>query len=243
MREFTFKESDKEGAETLDSVSSAPLFNKWMFETIQPFCKGRILEIGSGTGNISSFFLDQGRDLVLSDIRKEYCDKLIEKFPAHKENIFLIDLANPEFTEAYPQFLEKFDTVFALNVVEHIKEDGQALANCKKLLKPGGRVVILVPAFEMLYNSLDHELCHYRRYTKGSLKSLLIKQDFEVQKTFYFNVMGIAGWLFSGKIMKEKTLSKGKMSLYNKLMPFNRLLDKLTFNQIGLSVISIGIKK
>ena len=53
MSEFSFKEIDEEGMETLKAISEANKFNEWMYERIAPDCSGKILEIGSGIGNIS----------------------------------------------------------------------------------------------------------------------------------------------------------------------------------------------
>ena len=59
------KEIDLEGLETLSVIEKANKFNKWMYETIKPYSKGRILEIGCGIGNISEFFINDNFDIVL----------------------------------------------------------------------------------------------------------------------------------------------------------------------------------
>jgi len=51
---FDYKEIDKEGAQTLEIISQARRFNRWMYESIQPYCSGKILEVGSGIGTISA---------------------------------------------------------------------------------------------------------------------------------------------------------------------------------------------
>ena len=241
MSDFHFKEIDKEGWETLDVISSADKFNNWMYTTIKPFCTGKILEIGSGIGNISQFFVASGADITLSDIRPNYCEVLKKKFPSVKD-IIQLDLTHPDFDNHYSSYLGKFDSLFALNVIEHIYDHEQALRNCHKLLKPGGRVVILVPAYQKLYNAFDKELEHFRRYTKSLLNKLFIDSKFRVLKSQYFNFMGIPGWYVSGKLQMNKTIPKGQMSLYNKLVPLFRLVDKILFSSVGLSVISVGVK-
>ena len=55
---FKFEDIDISGMATLEAINSADKFNKWMYDTIQPFCAGNILEIGSGIGNISKFFIN-----------------------------------------------------------------------------------------------------------------------------------------------------------------------------------------
>ena len=83
---FEFKEVYAEGQETLQAMSSADGFNKWMYDTIKPFCKGKIMEAGSGMGNISQFFLLNDSQIMLSDIRENYCSILAQKFSHHKKN-------------------------------------------------------------------------------------------------------------------------------------------------------------
>ena len=142
----------------------------------------------------------------------------------------------------YGDLLEKFDGLFALNVVEHIKDDTLAIANCKKLLRPGGRMLILVPAYQTLYNTFDEALEHYRRYNKKSLKKLFSDNQLQITHSQYFNFAGILGWFLSGNILRKKVIPTGQMKLYNSLVPLFKIADKMLFNQVGLSVIVEGVK-
>lgn len=233
------KTIDMEGMMTLNVIEKADRFNEWMYRTIGAHCHGRILEIGSGIGNISQFFVRDGRDIVLSDLRENYIEILKQKFT----NLALrIDLAHPEFETEYAGLIGTFDSVFALNVVEHIEDDTLAIANCRRLLKDGGTLVILVPAFQALYNTFDVELEHFRRYTKKTLRAVIERNAFSVKKLFYFNLIGIAGWYFSGNILKKKTIPEGQMGLFNLLVPIFKLADAVTFKTIGLSVICVSVK-
>lgn len=244
MKEFEFREEDKEGLSTLETIARADKFNKWMFDTIYPFCKGKILEIGSGIGNISQFFLNEHASVTLSDIRENYCNHLKLRFSdaTTLEDVLLINLSDAEFEKKYRHYEKTFDTVFALNVVEHIKDDVLALKNCKFLLKDGGTLLILVPAFQSLYCSFDQELGHYRRYTRKTLRRIYEENQLQTEYSRYFNAMGILGWIFSGKILKKKTIPEGQMGMYNKLVPFFKIIDKIFLQVFGLSVILVGKK-
>lgn len=233
------KEIDQEGLEILSVIEKADRFNQWMYQTIAPHCKGRILEIGSGIGNISSFFIRDNKEIVLSDLRDNYCDILKRKF---KNPVLKIDLAHPDFETVYASLVGTFDTVFALNVVEHIEDDTLAIANCKKLLKDGGVLIILVPAYQSLYNGFDVELEHFRRYTQKTLYALIKKNNFNIKKLFSFNLIGILGWYVSGTLLKKKSIPEGQMGLFNMLVPIFKLVDFLTFRKIGLSVICVATK-
>ena len=241
---FNYKEIDPQGHETLDVIAGAVHFNRWLYKTIAPYCKGKVLEIGSGPGNISHFFMEDGYSIFLSDIRDIYCNILKEKFSGNTNLLGIenMDLIDKNFENRYAEHIGSFDTVFALNVVEHIADDALAICNAKKLLAAGGRLIILVPAYQWLYNRFDEELYHYKRYSKKRLCSLFQANDIAVKHSFYFNAFGILGWFVSGKLMKKKTIPKSQMNFYNKIIPRAKLIDKILFQQIGLSVIVVGEK-
>ncbi|CAA6824762.1 MAG: Methyltransferase type 12 [uncultured Aureispira sp.] len=244
MKEIEFKEVDQVGGDTLDVISSADKFNRWTYETIRPFCKGNILEIGSGVGNISQFFLQEKASILLSDIRQGYCDELKQKFEAYPnlKGVALIDLVDPAFDEKFQYLFASFDSIFSLNVVEHIYDDSLAIKNAKKLLKKEGHLVILVPSYQSLYNGLDKDLDHYRRYNKKTLTVLFEQNELNIIKKQYFNFMGIFAWIISGKLQKNETIPGGQMRLYNAFVPVFKWIDRLVFRLAGLSTIVVGKK-
>jgi 2-polyprenyl-3-methyl-5-hydroxy-6-metoxy-1,4-benzoquinol methylase len=244
-KQFEYKEIDYEGHLTLDVISEADNFNRWIYDTIKPYCKGNVLEIGSGVGNISRFFVDDEKKIFLSDIRSAYCDMLRRKF-SQKSNVLgveNIDLVNKKFDSLYAGQLGRFDTVFALNVIEHIEDDNLAIINCKKFLAKGGNLVVLVPAYQWLYNHFDRGLYHYRRYVKKQMCDLFQANDLTVKRSFYFNALGIAGWFVSAKFTNKPYIPKSQMIFYNRIIPFAKLLDNVVLSKIGLSVIVVGEKK
>ncbi|MFH2096306.1 MAG: class I SAM-dependent methyltransferase, partial [Bacteroidota bacterium] len=136
---------DQYGAETLDAISVASRFNRWMYKTIKPFSKNDIIEIGSGIGNISQFFVTDGSNIRLSDINEAYLSFLRDKYgkQANVLEILNIDISHSDFTVRYTSLLEKSDTVFSLNVLEHVEDEKLALENYLSLIKPGGNIIIL----------------------------------------------------------------------------------------------------
>lgn len=232
------------GTETLEVISDAGKFNRWMYETIKPYCKGKVLEVGSGIGNISDFFLNGGFQISLSDLSNDYFKILESKFGTYSnlKELFCLDFAEPKLEEKYPGLIGRFDTVFALNVLEHVPDHEQAIRNCKLLLKPGGNLVILVPAFQSLFNQFDVALEHQRRYTPKTLNRVMCIPGFRLVHTQYFNVIGILGWFVSGKILRKKTIPEGQMKLYDTLVPLWKLVDWVIGRFMGLSVISVVTK-
>jgi SAM-dependent methyltransferase len=238
------KGNSKYGTDTLTLIAGADKFNRWMYETIKPHCSGKILEIGSGIGNISQFFIKEGAEITLSDIETSYFPLLKEKFGENKnlQGIQLLDLSDKNLEKNHPDLIEEFDTIFALNVVEHIPDHEQAMKNALKMLRKGGKIIILVPAFQGLYNGFDKQLDHQRRYTQKSLFALLEGNGFHVIHRQYFNLIGILGWFFSGNILRKKIIPTGQMKLYNELVPLWKVFDFFTQKIVGLSVIQVGEK-
>ena len=232
-----FKEFDFEGEENLRAIAEADKFNEWMYQQVVPHCTGKILEIGSGIGNISYFFDRDGMDIDLSDIREQYRSYLKKSF--EKRAVLDMDIVADGFIDMHGDKLGTYDAVFALNVVEHIKDDKLAIENMIKLLKPGGKIIILVPAYQWLYNGFDIALEHFKRYTKSRLLGIFPTTGAKLIRSWYFNFAGIFGWFLVGSVMKKKLIPESNMKLYNVLTPIFKIADKVVLNKMGLSVIAV----
>ena len=232
-----FKEFDFEGEENLRAIAEADKFNEWMYQQVVPHCTGKILEIGSGIGNISYFFDRDEMDIDLSDIREQYRSYLKKSF--EKRAVLDMDIVADGFIDLHGDKLGTYDAVFALNVVEHIKDDKLAIENMIKLLKPGGKIIILVPAYQWLYNGFDVALEHFKRYTKSRLLGIFPTTGAKLIRSWYFNFAGIFGWFLVGSVMKKKLIPESNMKLYNVLTPIFKIADKVVLNKMGLSVIAV----
>ena len=230
---------DDSGRTTLEAIAGADRFNEWMYDTVKPFCHGKILEIGSGIGNISRFFVRDRWDVSLSDSSATYLETLRAKFPS--TDVFDIDIAATDFDSRVKHLAGKFDTVFLLNVLEHIEDDGKALLHCGSLLNPGGTLVVLVPAYRALYARLDKELGHFRRYTKRSLGAVIENAGMEPKRVFYFNAIGISAWLYA-KCFRLKRVPKKEMNIFDRLSGPGKVIDRLVMHSIGLSAIGVATK-
>lgn len=235
---------DPTGSVTLEIISHATAFNRWMYQNIQPYLKGNILEIGSGIGNISDFVVKDGYTITLSDYNPFYFNTLSRKYGSCKnvQEVITIDLQDPDFFSAYPALYAKYDTIFLLNVIEHLQDDAKAVEYCAYMLKPAGHLILLAPAYQSLFSRLDAELGHYRRYSLKDFTLLLQQKGFTVVQQQYFNFLGLLGWLFYGRVAGQKQLTAGNINLFNKLVPVARLLDRLAGRKAGLSVLVTGIK-
>ena len=134
------------------------------------------------------------------------------------------------------------DSILCSNVLEHIKDEQAALKNMHAVLKPGGRLVLVVPAGRWLYGSMDKVLGHWRRYSKTGLVTQLSGEGFEVETVFSMNKPGVLGWFMNGKVFHRKTLGKFQMKLFNALVPVFKILDPL-LPWTGLSLVVVARRK
>ncbi len=232
------------GLETLQSIQHADRFNAWMHAQIKPFCKGNVLEIGSGIGNISKFLILDGFSTTLSDYNGNYCDILSEKYndKPNIKNILHLDILDADFDNKYAKLFATFDTIIGLNVIEHVDDDTTAIENCKKLLAHNGVIIMLVPAYNWLFNGIDTALGHFRRYNKNTVSNLFAKTQLQTKHMHYFNASAIGGWFISGKIFKNSVIKQNQMKIYNRFVGLFKFIDVCTFNRIGISLIAVASK-
>ncbi|MDI9636885.1 methyltransferase domain-containing protein [Kamptonema cortianum] len=78
-----------------------------------------------------------------------------------------------------------FDTVISLDTIEHVPNDAAAISEIFRVLKPGGTIIMNVPAFSWLWGPHDVALMHYRRYHRRQVIELLTQSGFQIEKCSY----------------------------------------------------------
>ena len=124
-----------------------------------------IMDIGCSSGAMLKLLLREFQDssILGADYVRGPLDVLAGKFSG-------VPLLQFDLT-ACPLPDDSLDGIVLLNVLEHIEEDEAALAQIARILKPGGIVVIEVPAGPNLYDIYDRQLLHHRRYRMSALSS------------------------------------------------------------------------
>ena len=148
---------------TLHRMAALDRYNSFLFDQIRSAVGKTVLEVGAGTGTMTQLLRD--RDEVLAtDIDPRYIQLLERRFLDY-ENVdaCLYDLSKPPPEEVAGR---TFDTILCLNVLEHVEDDRGALGRLHDLLRPGGNLILLVPAHGALYGEIDQAIGHYRRYEK-----------------------------------------------------------------------------
>jgi SAM-dependent methyltransferase len=151
-----------------------------LVEQVAPARDSVVLDIGCSSG----FLL---RELQAAGYRD------IQGIDASREGIALcqqqglrarvMDAQTPDFPEA------SLDVICASDVLEHLEQDGGALAQWNRMLKPGGWLIVFVPAHAWLWTQHDEVNRHFRRYTRAGLVALLTAAGFELRRSSYWNTL------------------------------------------------------
>ena len=225
------------GHETQEWISgSLGRYNTWMYKQITEAVSDAALEVGLGTGSLSGFLTTRPH-FYLTDAPAAYLEILEERFATHPQA--LVHAWDLE-TEA-PVALEprSSNSVICLNVSEHIEDDRKALKRLHSLLKPHGRMALLVPAYPALYNGFDKGGGHFRRYRKQELDRPLAETALKSQRRWHFNALGSLGWFVNGNLFRKTILPTGQMMLINWLPPLLNFKQRQTL-PFGISTIAIA---
>jgi glycosyltransferase involved in cell wall biosynthesis len=226
---------DAHGSQVLGRLARAPRFNAWVADTIRPFCGRRVLEIGSGTGNLTRRLVPRDA-YVASDVNPLYLHTL----RALTTDRPYLDVTLTDVTDgrSFPHVPGGFDTVVCLNVIEHVDDDEGALRNIRGVLADGGRALVLVPQGPQLFGTLDEVLGHKRRYTESSLRRLALDAGFEVEDVLPFNRVGTLAWWLNCRLLKRRHFGLAQIVMLNLLTPLFRHLDRaLPFPALSLVAV------
>lgn len=150
----------------------------WALGRFQLSEDSTILEVGCGTGGNLELLAHYGNvkamesDIAALEIARQRAD---------------VNIKHGWLPDHIPFEQTKFDLIVLLDVLEHVPDDGAALHALREKLRPGGKILITVPAFGFLWSKHDDLHHHYRRYSKPELMGLLRMSGYRVRYASYFN--------------------------------------------------------
>lgn len=139
----------------------------------------KILDIGCGTGFNIAYLHQLGYHQVLG---LDFSPDALEYGRARQLNELICGDA-----EKLPVHPDCCDIVLTLDIIEHLKDDRGALSEIFRVLRPGGTLIVFVPAFQFLWSFQDEISHHQRRYTVRELREKILQSGFELKKLTYVN--------------------------------------------------------
>jgi SAM-dependent methyltransferase len=207
--------------EVLLELADARNYNSWLFERARPYLGSSALDVGAGIGTFTDLAASATGSIVAVEPDPAFAKHLAARF-ADRPGVEVVnaDLADLDSSR-------RFDSIVCFNVLEHIGDDSEALGLLHGLLRPGGRLLLLVPAHAWLWSPFDEAVGHQRRYARPALEQALRRSGLAVDEIRYVNPVGGLGWLVSMRLMGRRTLSAGQTRAFDRIVPVVRPLDRL----------------
>jgi SAM-dependent methyltransferase len=227
---------DYSGTE-LDAMSAAVNYHRWIVDKFRPYLGGTVAEVGAGIGSVSKLLLAAGVGRLLS------FEPSTNMFPGLAQALHdepRAQAINSFFSPHYAA--DGVDSVVYINVLEHIQDDRGEIRNALAALRPGGHLLVFVPALAWLTSDFDKHVGHFRRYTKRGLAQLAQDVGFEVVQAHYFDFAGVLLWYVSFTLLKGRP-RRGSVAIYDQLVvPPMRLIESVFPPPIGKNILLVARK-
>lgn len=218
-------------------MKAAQRYFAWQSRLAEHELGRRVLEVGCGLGNFTAQL--EGRDFVAGiDVDGNCLDLWRQRFAGRDHYVGLqLDAQDSAFCElAHYQI----DSIACLNVLEHIEKDQLALRHMNRILPAGGRVVLIVPAFEALYGEIDARLGHFRRYSRRSLARGAENAGFRVKRLRFMNTVGFLGWWANAKIFKRSEQQASQIAFFDSyIVPVMSVVEGMVPPPFGQSILAV----
>jgi SAM-dependent methyltransferase len=230
---------DEAIVEELESLSRARRYGAWLYDTFGAHVAGaRVLEVGAGIGTFSERMLADGaKELVLIEPEARCADRLDARFGGDARVAVHRDLLPDAACLAGED--AAFDLVVCQNVLEHIGDDGGAVAAMARALRPGGHLALIVPAGPGLYGPLDEAYGHWRRYDEDTLRAVVAGAGLEVVELRPMNGLGIPGWWLKNRRAGAR-VGAGSLRAYDLLAAAWRPFEERRTPRHGLSLVCVA---
>ncbi len=225
--------SDYTGTENLEVMADAVNYNRFLVSLIHNEARfgEKIVDFGAGIGTFAKTVSSDGYELHCIEPDNRQLSKILKLGLPASPDLSCLENGSVDF-------------LYTLNVLEHIEDDISALKICYNKIKPGGRILIYVPAFQILYSSMDRNVGHFRRYERNELAEKVNTAGFDIIKNEYVDSAGfLASLLFKALGNDSGTINRRALIVYDRyVFPLSRLVD-MAFNKVfGKNVYLIARK-
>ena len=233
---------DRYAADDLEIMQDARRYASHVFNLFRADIGARVLEVGCGISTMSQRLVEIAESVVAIEPNVN-CAAIARQALGHHPR-FDLRVCHLEDCDRAELAAHRFDTVFCVNVLEHIEDDVAALRTFRDVIVPGGKVLIFVPAIQAAYGPLDAALGHHRRHSKRTLARAFNDAGLDLLSLRYTNPIGLLGWMFGAHVTRSTQHSPLQIKLFESLVaPWALPLERLIPPPIGLSVVGVGIRR
>lgn len=224
--------------DVLEDLVEAACYRRWLVDLCAPHLGDDPLEVGSGLGHYAAEWAARGVPrLTASEADHRRLAALRARF-AGDPVVSVRELAVPVTATA------GHSAVVACNVLEHVPDDVGALRDLRGLLRPGGRVVLVVPAFPSAMSRFDRAIGHQRRYRVRTLRAVLEQAGYDVAVLHHVNAPGLLAWYVTVKALRGRPRAGLLLTVFDRgVVPWLRRLEARTPPPFGQSLLAVGVRR
>ena len=238
MTESSKKTFSYSGTE-LDSLAEAKNYYAWVLKQFEPFVGPAMIEVGAGIGTFSEFVLGVPRVEKLVAI--EPAENTFPHLEARFKGNSRVDVRKGYLSDHRSAL--SGDALVAVNVLEHVPDDAAFLRDAFASVKQGGHLLLFVPALPAIFGTLDLAFEHHRRYTRGTLRTVIESAGWKPLRISYMNMPGIAAWFTAGRILRKTSIAASDAKAYDRLVvPWLSRLESIVEPPIGANLLAIATK-
>jgi SAM-dependent methyltransferase len=221
---------------TLSSLEGAVNYRDWLMRLAYPFVATPVLEVGAGRGTFTPFLAARG-EVTAIEPSERLADLLTDAVAGQPHVTVVVgDLASIPAAACH-------GSAVMFNVLEHIEADGEALRQVYARLQPGARLVLWVPAFELLYSEFDRRVGHHRRYRLRGLKSLVRDAGYTVERARYANAIGWVSWLVFCRMLRLMPADGALTRVFDRFfVPIISRVERVIRPPFGQSIFLVARK-
>jgi SAM-dependent methyltransferase len=229
-----FDPADATMADALESLEGADNYAHWIHRLVTPWLGEEVLEVGAGHGTMTAGLLGRRR-IVVAD-PSEGCVALLR---ARFGDDPTIEVRQSDAAGAGAG--GPYQSILLVNVLEHIEDDATAVKQLAATLRPGGNLVVWVPAHPALYSEFDRRLGHFRRYRARELSDLVANAGLQRRHIRHVNAVGALAWWLSATRLGGTPTSGRKLLLADRaVVPLIRRLESVRPPPFGLSLLCVA---
>lgn len=217
----------------LEDLREATNYRRWLASLATPWLGPRPLEIGSGMGDYAAEWAPRVDEFTASEGDARRVEGLRRRFADHPR---------VQVRELLVPITDRGDhsAVVAYNVLEHIADDVAALRGFTRLLAPGGRVVLVVPAFPVAMSRFDRQIGHFRRYRRPGLINVLDAAGLRLQRLHYVNAPGLLAWMVGMRMLGLRPQAGRLLSVWDALVPSFAAVERWIPPPAGQSLFAVA---
>jgi SAM-dependent methyltransferase len=219
----------------LEDLAEAVNYRHWLVDLALPYLGDDPLEVGSGLGQYAADWRAAGVPrLTVSEADPDRLAALRRRFSGDA-GVAVRELSVPVAEQS------SYSAVVAYNVLEHIADDRAALVGFRGLVRAGGCVVLVVPAFPSAMSRFDRAIGHQRRYRAGSLRAVAEAAGLQVEELRYVNSVGLLGWYVVMKLLRGRPRAGSVLTAYDRgVVPWLRRLEARRSPPFGQSLFLVA---